>query len=140
MTPAGKGELDAVAWSMGKAKKLGDCVLELVRFYAANQGKADIRLEARQQHRMMQEIEENLIKRLVAHGQLAPPALSAPAVVPPPIQEPPADGMLRCHKEKGHPDYPAFSKSGKPQKKCPKCDAEQHQERRAKEKAQQGGG
>jgi len=134
MTPAGKGELDAVAWTRGQ-QDLGDCVLDLVRFYQAANGKADIRLEARQRHRMMQEIEENLIKRLVAHGDVSATALSAPAVEPPPIQEPPAEGMLRCHKGTGHPDYPAVSKSGTPRKKCPACDSEQHQAKRDEQKA-----
>src|SRR5262245_29961047 len=64
MTPEGKGELDAVAWS--RQQDLGDCVLALVHFYTTAHGKADVRLEARQQHRMEANVADDVIKRLVA--------------------------------------------------------------------------
>jgi hypothetical protein len=132
MTPAGKGELDAVAWA--RQQDLGDCVLDLVRFYTETQGTADPRLEPRLQRRMEDNVEERLLKRLVAAGAAPSTALSAPSVEPPPLQAPPAAGMLRCHAGKGHPDYSEFSKTGTRREKCPKCDNEQHKAARAKNK------
>ena len=133
MTPAGKGELDAVAWD--RQQDLGDCVLDLVRFYSAAQGTADVRLEARQQHRIEANVADDVIKRLVAAGAVPSTALGAPAVEPPPIRAPAPAGMLPCNAKKGHPDYPEFSNTGTRREKCPECDKEQHRAARAKKKA-----
>jgi hypothetical protein len=137
MTPAGKGELDAVAWD--RQQDLGDCVLDLVRFYTTAQGTADLRLEARQQHRIEANVADDVIKRLVAAGAVPPTALGAPAVAPPPLRAPAPAGMRPCDVGKGHPDYAEFTKTGKRREKCPKCDAEQHREARAEKKKEQQG-
>jgi hypothetical protein len=100
----------------------------------------ELRLEARQQHRIEATVADDVIQRLVAAGVVPPTALGAPAVAPPPIQAPAPAGMLRCNAEKGHPDYAEFSKTGTRREKCPKCDAEQHREARAEKKKQKAQG
>ena len=102
MTPAGKGELDAVAWD--RQQDLGECVLDLVRFYTTAQGTADLRLETRQQHRIKADVVDDVIKRLVAAGVVPATALGAPAVEPSPLKAPPPPGLKQC----GTPAHPPY--------------------------------
>jgi hypothetical protein len=131
MTPAGKGELDAVAWD--RQQDLGDCVLDLVRFYSAAQGTADVRLEARQQHRIEANVADDVIKRLVAAGAVPSTALGAPSVVPAPLKEPPPPGLKQC----GNPAHPPYDTNEHDE--CPIHASERKQRYRDKKAKQRSG-
>ena len=131
-----KSEFDELVYSRGQGKDPGQTFLDAVRALAASMGKTpELRLEARQQHRIEANVADDVIKRLVAAGAVPSTALGAPAVEPPPIRAPAPAGMLPCNAKKGHPDYPEFSNTGTRREKCPECDKEQHRAARAKKKA-----
>jgi hypothetical protein len=117
-----KGRIDELAWL--RQQTPGDAVRDAVlKLLAAEQnGGGDLRLEARQEHRMAAKIREDILKDLVASGTIPAAILSPLSVVTPPLRPPPPAGMVYCRK--GHDPHPQG-------KECPTCRRDRQRQFRA---------
>jgi hypothetical protein len=130
-----KSEFDELVYSRGQGKDPGQTFLDAVRALAASMGKTpELRLEARQQHRIEANVADDVIKRLVAAGAVPATALGAPAVAPSPIKEPLPPEWKQCGNT-AHPPYDSNEHD-----ECPIHANERKERYRAKQKAKKPAG
>ena len=120
------GKIDALARlrNQPKGDAVRDAVLSLLQ--REHSGGGDLHLEPRQEHRLMMQIQQQILERLAAAGAISAAALSTPTTAPPPLRPPLPPGMAQC--KNGHEPHPKGTA-------CPGCRNARQQRFREKQDA-----